>query len=384
MKILIAPDSFKGSMSAETVCRITKKAAQDIFPAADVQMLPLADGGEGTYDALMNILTGQRVSCTVQGPLGAPISARYGILETSSVKTAIMDMASASGLTLVPAEQRDVFHSSTFGTGEMILDAMDRGCRRIFLGLGGSATSDGGMGMAAALGVRFLDSSGQALHPVPASMEQIHSIDLSELDPRIAETHITVMSDVKNPLLGPSGAVYVYGPQKGIPEKKLSHMDSAMEHYIEKVEHATGKSVRNIPGAGAAGGLGAGLLAFTPCESRSGIETVLELLRFDEILANTDVVITGEGRMDSQSAFGKVIAGVAEHCKRRDVPCLVLAGSLGDGAEDMYNLGVTGIMPVVDRITSLDAAIQHSEENCYRAAVRMLRILRSGIRQPSE
>lgn len=379
MKILIAPDSFKGSMSAETVCRITKKAAQEIFPAADIQLLPLADGGEGTCDALMNVLPGEVVSGTVHGPLGDSVTAQYGILESSNVKKAIMDMASASGLTLVPANQRDVFHSSTFGTGEMILDAIERGCQHIYLGLGGSATSDGGMGMAAALGVRFLDESGQPLEPVPVSMERIHSVDLNALDSRISRTRITVMSDVKNPLLGPSGAVYVYGPQKGIPDARLSGADASMAHYIEKVELATGKSVRNIPGAGAAGGLGAGLLAFTPCEIQSGIETVLDLLRFDELLDDADVVITGEGRMDAQSAFGKVIAGVAGRCKSREIPCLVLAGSLGDGAEKMYDLGVTGIMPLVDRITDLEGAIRCSEENCYRAALRMLRILRSGM-----
>lgn len=384
MKILIAPDSFKGSMTAETVCRITKKAAQDIFPAADIQMLPLADGGEGTCNALMEALHAEAITCKVQGPLGDSVAAQYGLLETGPVKIAIMDMASASGLTLVPEAKRDVFRSSTFGTGEMMLDAIERGCRHIYLGLGGSATSDGGMGMAAALGVRFLDETGNRLDPVPVSMEALHWVDVSALDSRIAETRITVMSDVKNPLLGPSGAVYVYGPQKGIPESQLRAMDSAMEHYIDIVEKATRKKIRTVPGAGAAGGLGAGLLAFTSCEIQSGIETVLALLKFDELLADTDIVITGEGRMDAQSAFGKVIAGVAAHCKSQNIPCLALAGSLGEGAEDMYELGVTGIMPLVDRITSLDEAISHSEENCYRAAVRMLRILCSGFRQPSE
>lgn len=384
MKILIAPDSFKGSMTADTVCRITSKAVRDTFPLADVRTLPLADGGEGTCNALMSALHAEGIPCEVQGPLGDSVTAGYGILETSGVKAAIMDMASASGLTLVPEAKRDVFHSSTFGTGEMMLDAIQRGCRHIYLGLGGSATSDGGMGMAAALGVRFLDKFGKILAPVPVSMEKIDSIDLSNLDSRIAETQITIMSDVKNPLLGPTGAVYVYGPQKGILESQLRTMDSAMEHYIDIAEKATRKKIRTVPGAGAAGGLGAGLLAFTSCEIQSGIETVLALLKFDELLADTDIVITGEGRMDAQSAFGKVIAGVAAHCKSQNIPCLALAGSLGAGAEDMYELGVTGIMPLVDRITSLDEAILHSEENCYRAAVRMLRILGSGFRQPSE
>lgn len=355
---------------------------------------PLADGGEGTAEALMNVLPGEIRTLQVRGPLGVPVTARYGIVSSTSTvsaretpehplpktKIAIMDMAGASGLTLVPEAERDVFHSNTFGTGEMILDAVRQGCRHIYLGLGGSATSDGGMGMATALGAVFRDENGTPLNPVPASMHRIAAVDVSRLDPAVSRVPITVMSDVKNPLLGPEGAVYVYGPQKGIPADRLAEMDQAMARYIGCVESAfPGKSVRHAPGSGAAGGLGAGLLAFTRSEISSGIETVLELLEFDKHLESADLVITGEGRMDFQSAYGKVVAGVAAHCKTHRVPCFALAGSIEDGAEALYEFGISGMMPLVDRIESLDAAICDAEKNCSRAAVRLLRIVKAGM-----
>lgn len=394
MKIVIAPDSFKGSLTASQVCGIAENAAREVFPDAAVQKLPLADGGEGTAEALMNVLPGEIRTLQVRGPLGVPVTARYGIVpslptaptpDTSlqplpKTKIAIMDMAAASGLTLVSEGDRDVFHSNTFGTGEMILDAIRQGCRHIYLGLGGSATSDGGMGMAAAFGAVFRDENGTPLDPVPASMHRIAAVDVSRLDPAVSRVPITVMSDVKNPLLGPEGAVYVYGPQKGIPADRLADMDQAMAHYIDCVESALPKkSIRHAPGSGAAGGLGAGLLAFTRSEISSGIETVLELLNFDACLESADLVITGEGRMDFQSAYGKVVAGVASHCKTHRVPCFALAGSIEDGAEALYEFGISGMMPLVDRIESLDAAICDAEKNCFRAAVRLLRIVKAGM-----
>lgn len=265
MKIVIAPDSFKGSLTASQVCDIAAHAAREVFPDAAVQKLPLADGGEGTAEALMNVLPGEIRTLQVRGPLGAPVTARYGIVSSTptvsaretpehplpKTKIAIMDMAGASGLTLVPEAERDVFHSNTFGTGEMILDAISQGCRHIYLGLGGSATSDDGMGMAAALGAVFRDENGTPLDPVPASMHRISAVDVSRLDPAVSQVPITVMSDVKNPLLGPEGAVYVYGPQKGIPADRLADMDQAMAHYIDCVESPFQKNpsaTRRVPG----------------------------------------------------------------------------------------------------------------------------------------
>lgn len=394
MKIVIAPDSFKGSLTSSQVCDIAANAAREVFPDAAVQKLPLADGGEGTAEALMNVLPGEIRTLQVRGPLGTPVTARYGIVPSAPIasaretpehplpktKIAIMDMAGASGLTLVPEAERDVFHFNTFGTGEMILDAISQGCGHIYLGLGGSATSDGGMGMAAALGAVFRDENGMPLDPVPASMHRIAAVDVSRLNPAVSRIPITVMSDVKNPLLGPEGAVYVYGPQKGIPAKRLADMDQAMAHYIDCVESALPKkSIRHAPGSGAAGGLGAGLLAFTRSEISSGIETVLKLLEFDACLESADLVITGEGRMDFQSAYGKVVAGVAAHCKTHQIPCFALAGSIEDGAEALYDFGISGMMPLVDRIESLDSAIRDAEKNCFRAAVRLLRIVKAGM-----
>lgn len=269
MKIVIAPDSFKGSLTASQVCDIAANAALEVFPEAAIQKLPLADGGEGTAEALMNVLPGEIRTLQVRGPLGTPVTARYGIVPSAptasaretpehplpKTKIAIMDMAGASGLTLVPEAERDVFHSNTFGTGEMILDAISQGCRHIYLGLGGSATSDGGMGMAAALGAVFRDENGMSLDPVPASMHRIATVDVSRLDPAVSRIPITVMSDVKNPLLGPEGAVYVYGPQKGIPAERLADMDQAMAHYIDCVESALPKKI-HPPRAGFRGGRG--------------------------------------------------------------------------------------------------------------------------------
>lgn len=255
MKIVIAPDSFKESLTASQVCDIAANAAREVFPEAAIQKLPLADGGEGTAEALMNVLPCEIRTLQVRGPLGTPVTARYGIVPSAptasaretpehplpKTKIAIMDMAGASGLTLVPEAERDVFHSNTFGTGEMILDAISQGCGHIYLGLGGSATSDGGMGMAAALGAVFRDENGMPLDPVPASMQRIAAVDVSRLNPAVSRIPITVMSDVKNPLLGPEGAVYVYGPQKGIPAEQLADMDQAMAHYIDCVESALPK-----------------------------------------------------------------------------------------------------------------------------------------------
>lgn len=384
MKIIVAPDSFKGSLSALRICQLVTHAAALVCPGATVLSLPLADGGEGTAEALLQALPGNRRTCTVTGPQGKPISATYGIFgeETAGEKAAtdgriaIMDMASASGLTLVSDENRDVLSASTYGTGEMILDALSQGCHHIYIGLGGSATNDGGMGMAAALGVRFLDEDGNFLPAMPKSMLKIEAIDRSQIDPRLEKVSITIMNDVKNPLLGDTGATYIYGPQKGVTKEQLPLLDSWMAHYIEKVEESTGRSLRHIEGAGAAGGLGAGLLAFTPARIQSGIETVLDLLHFQEHLSRADFVITGEGRMDYQSAYGKVVSGVGLRCKEAGIPCYALVGSIGPGAEKLYDYGITSILPTVDHIMSLEEAIADAEKLCLSAAIRLLRFVR--------
>ncbi len=385
MKFIVAPDSFKGSLTAFRICELVQEAASSVCPQAEVIVLPLADGGEGTAEAVLHALHGTRRTCTVHGPLGNPVTCEYGIfdgLKTNSIpptspatRIAIMNMAAASGLTLVDDAERDVLHSSTYGTGEMILDALSQGCEEIYIGLGGSATNDGGMGMAAALGVKFFDENGQELAPVPVSMERIASVDVSGMDARMKQVPITIMSDVRNPLLGEMGATYVYGPQKGITQEQLPIIDNWMKHYIDCVEQCISKGIRTIPGAGAAGGLGAGLLAYGRATMKSGIESILELTDFDALLQDADFVITGEGRMDYQSAYGKVVSGVGMHCKAQGVPCYALVGSIGYGAEALYDYGITSILPTVSGIMTLEEAIANAEPLCYDAAVRLLRFV---------
>ena len=385
MKIIVAPDSFKGSLTALRICELVQDAAATVCPQAEVIALPLADGGEGTADAVLHALHGTRRTCSVHGPLGNPVTCEYGIFDGRKINStpptfpatriAVMDMAAASGLTLVDNAERDVLHSSTYGTGEMILDALNQGCKQIYIGLGGSATNDGGMGMAAALGVRFLDENGQELAPVPVSMAKIVSVDASGMDARMQQVPITIMSDVRNPLLGKTGATYVYGPQKGVTQEQLPIIDSWMEHYMDCVEQCISREIRTIPGAGAAGGLGAGLLAYSRATMKSGIETILELTDFDALLRDADFVITGEGRMDYQSAYGKVVSGVGMHCQAQGVPCYALVGSIGDGAEALYDYGITSILPTVNGIMTLEEAISNAEPLCYDATVRLLRFL---------
>ena len=370
MKIVVAPDSFKGSLSAEQICDIVENAAHEVFPGCEVVKVPAADGGEGTVDSVLASSSGQLRTKTVSDALGRPIAASYALLDSGK---AVIEMAAASGLPQIAEADRDVMHSSTRGTGELILDALDHGCREIMIGLGGSATNDGGAGMAAALGVRFLNAAGEELMPVPADFAAIERVDISHLDPRVSDTHFVLMSDVRNPLLGEEGATRVYGPQKGVTDAVFDELESGMSHYIDKVEYAVGFPVRNIPGAGAAGGLGAGLLAFTRAEVTSGIEKVLDLADFDSKLRGADLAVTGEGRMDSQSVYGKVTAGVGKRCEAAGVPCLALVGSVGEGAEAMYDCGITSIVPTVDRIMTLREAIRNAESQCYRAAVRMFR-----------
>ncbi|MBQ6582487.1 MAG: glycerate kinase [Mogibacterium sp.] len=366
MNVLIAPDSFKGSLTAIEVCEIIGRAAREVLPDCTVTPIPIADGGEGTVDSVLTAVAGSRIPVKVHDPLGRRITACYGILGDG---TAVMEMAAASGLTLVTREERDVLHSNTFGTGEMLLDAVRRGADPILIGIGGSATNDGGIGMAAALGARFLDGSGAELSPVPASLSSIRKIDLSGIPAEISEARIVILSDVRNPLLGPDGATAVYGPQKGVTPGMIHPLDQAMEHYIVLLEQTTGKQIRDIPGAGAAGGLGAGLLAFTRAEIRSGVDAVLEITEFDRKLQDADLVVTGEGRMDAQSAYGKVVSGIGRRCRDAGVPCVAVVGSTGPGYERLREYGILRVYPAAQDLP-LAEAMARAPELCYEAACR--------------
>ncbi len=376
MKIVVAPDSFKGSLSALDICNIAEKVAKRNFIDCDVIKLPLADGGEGTVDCLVSSLNAREVSCLVKDPLGRLIESKYAIFDDN----AVMEMATASGLPLVKTSERDIFKHSTFGTGEMILDAIEKGCKHIYIGIGGSATNDGGIGFAAALGVKFLNSDGDILEPIAKNFTEIDSIDLTDIDTRIKDTEITVMSDVKNPLLGETGATYVFGKQKGADETTQPMLENGMKHYIDVVEKAVSKSVRDTEGAGAAGGLGAGLMAFTNAEMRSGIETILEILDFKNKCKDAELVITGEGMMDYQSAFGKVASGVGKICKEQDIPCVAIVGSMGKDAIAMFDYGITSIIPTVNGVMSLENALNNAEELTENACERMFRLVKIGLK----
>ncbi|WP_317856087.1 glycerate kinase [Chakrabartyella piscis] len=375
MKILLAPDSFKGSLSANEICTIARKAILDIFPNAEIISLPMADGGEGTVESILDAFHGERISVLVKNPLGETITSQFGIFRSNN---AIMEMASASGLPLIPSHQRDIFHSNTYGTGQVIVSAMEKGATTIYMGIGGSGTNDCGLGCLSALGVKFLDAQQQEVAPFPANFMEIQDFDVTGLHPKLKEVNFIIMSDVQNPLLGENGATYVYGTQKGATSEDLNTLEEGMAHFIGVVEQKLGISIAKLSGAGAAGGLGAGLMAFTNAKIQSGVETILDILQFQTHLMGADLVITGEGRMDYQSAFGKVAFGVGAACKKANIPCVAIVGGLGKGYEDMYQHGINGIITTTDKLMDIDEAIATAPTLCYSAVYRLLQCISIG------
>ncbi|MDO4355380.1 MAG: glycerate kinase [Clostridia bacterium] len=372
MKFIFAPDSFKGSLSAEQIVDILQAAAQRHFPGCETDCVPVADGGEGTVRALARAGRGELRHMAVHGPLMEPAQAEYGVLPNG---TYVFEMAQASGLPMVPPEKRDPRNTTSYGVGELIARALSEGAKHILIGIGGSATNDGGMGLLAALGARFLDGDGAALPPVGGSLAKVATIDLSGLDDRAKSTDITVISDVTNPLTGPTGATYIYGPQKGATSAIADALEAGMAHYARKFESLLGHSIADFPGAGAAGGLGAALKGVLGARMRSGIEAVLDAVHFDGKLDGADLVVTGEGRIDRQTAeFGKVPAGVLTHAARRGVPVVILAGSVGPGAERIYDLGPCAILPTVPSPMPLERAMAEAEANVTAAADRLFRL----------
>jgi glycerate kinase len=330
MKIILAPDSFKESLSAVEAARAMAAGARAATNgAATLLELPVADGGEGTVECLVAATGGRRLTTRVTGPLGEPVEAAWGLLGDG--RTAVIEMAAASGLPLVPPELRNPMKTTTFGTGELFLAALERGVERILIGIGGSATVDGGVGLAQALGVRFLDAGGQDVGRGGAALGKIARIDAAELDPRIRRTEIFVASDVQNPLTGPTGAAAVFGPQKGATPEMVEQLDRGLANLAERIRRDLSRDIQTMPGAGAAGGLGAALVAFLGAKLGSGIAVVLEAVRFREHLAGVDLVLTGEGQFDGQSLHGKAVIGVARAARDAAVPCLVIAGRLGSG-----------------------------------------------------
>jgi glycerate 2-kinase len=382
MRVVVAPDSYKGSATALAVAEAIERGVRAVFPDAEIVKVPIADGGEGTVDALV-VATGGRIEVRdVRGPLGEPVRARWGVLGDG--ETAVIEMAAASGLPLVPKDRRDPRVTTTYGTGELVRAALDAGLAKVVVGIGGSATNDGGMGFARALGARFLDAAGMDLPEGGAALARLARVDLADLDPRVARAQVTVACDVDNPLTGPRGASAVYGPQKGATPEMVKELDAALARYAEVARAATGRDVAQQSGAGAAGGLGAGLLFFTPARLRPGVEIVLETTGFDALVKGADLVVTGEGRTDFQTAMGKAPVGVAAAAKRYGVPVICLSGGLGDGADDVLAQGIDALASAVPGPMTLEECMARGPELIEAAAARLCRMVKVGtaLRRP--
>ncbi|EOU1336528.1 glycerate kinase [Cronobacter malonaticus] len=360
-KIVIAPDSFKESLSAMDVAKAIEAGFRDIYPQAHYVCVPMADGGEGTVEAMVAATGGQIITTPVTAPLGNKVDGFFGLLGDG--ETAVVEMAAASGLHLVPAAQRDPRITTSYGTGELILAALERGVKAIIIGIGGSATNDGGAGMMQALGARFLDGEGHELAPGGAALAGLEWLDLSALDPRLAQVSVTVACDVDNPLCGEKGASAVFGPQKGATPEMVSELDAALRRFGEQLEAATGKTIISAPGAGAAGGMGAALLGMLNAELRPGIEIVIESLGLAQAVRDADLVITGEGRLDSQSIHGKTPIGVARVAKQFQRPVVAIAGSLTPDYQIVHEHGIDAAFSVIDRIVTLQEALDDAERN---------------------
>ena len=371
MKIVIAPDSFKGSLSSVEVVTFVEAAIRAVDKDAEIVRLPIADGGEGTVEAFRLSVGGEADTETVTGPLGQKVQASYCILPDG---TAVIEMAQASGLTLLREEELDPVRATTYGTGELIRHALDRGCRQFIIGIGGSATNDGGAGMARALGARFLDRAGRELPPGGGALDRLDRIDCDGLDRRLYESRFLVASDVSNVLCGPEGATAVYGPQKGVTPQLMDKLDGALANYARVIRDQLGIDVADRPAAGAAGGLGAGLMAFCRAQVRPGIDIVLDAARFEEALEGASLVITGEGRVDGQSAQGKVPFGVATRVKRfGPIPVVALAGCIGEGAERLYDCGVDAIVPISDGSLTVKESMARAGELVKKTAEKLIR-----------
>lgn len=338
MRFVIAPDSFKGSSSAKEVAQAIAEGLREALPDAECDLVPMADGGEGTVEALVAATGGEIVKVRVTGPLGEPVDAFFGLL--GDRHTAVIEMAAAAGLHLVPPEKRNPMVTTTYGVGELIKAALDAGCRKLIIGIGGSATNDGGAGMAQALGARLLDASGNEIGFGGGALAKLARIDVSGLDLRVREAEIWVACDVTNPLTGPQGASAVYGPQKGATTEMVQLLDANLRHYAALLRRDLGVDVEQMQGAGAAGGLGAGLMAFCQAKLRRGVELVIEAVRLEERVRDAEFVITGEGKLDFQTGYGKVPHGVAQVAKRFGKPVIAIVGQLGEGAEKCREWGI--------------------------------------------
>jgi glycerate kinase len=372
MKIVIAPDSFKDSLSAQAVADAIASGLAEVWPHAELIKCPMADGGEGTIEALLAACNGELMSASVSGPLGAPVTAHWGWLADS--RTAIIEMAMASGLQLLTLAQRDACVTSTEGTGQLISAALDAGSRRVILAIGGSATNDGGSGMLTALGARFLDADDQPLAPGGLALAELARIDLSGFDPRLSDVCIEIAADVDNPLCGPNGASSIFGPQKGASPEQVMALDAALGCFADQTAQVLGEDLRNSPGSGAAGGMGFAAKAYLKASFRAGVEVVADLTGLEQALIGADLVITGEGRFDAQTLRGKTPLGVARVAQRRQVPVIVLAGTLSEGYEQLYAHGIGAAFALVSGPMSLEQACRDTRRLLHERARDVARL----------
>ncbi len=379
MKIVLAPDSFKGNLTSLQVASTLEKGIKRVIPNANCIKVPMADGGEGTVQSLVDATGGKFVRRKVKGPAGKPVSARYGIL--SGGKTAVIEMAEASGLPDVEGtKDKNPMKTTTYGTGQLMMDAINKGVNHIILGLGGSATTDGGAGMAQALGIRFLDKRGNEIKELGAGgmLSKVASIDMSGMDARMKKAKVTVASDVENPLCGKKGAAHVFGPQKGATPAMVKKLDANLKHFAGIIKKDLRKNVMKIKGAGAAGGLGGGLVAFTGAKLKSGVDIVVEATGLAKHLKGADLCITGEGRVDFQTAFGKTPSGVAKAAKKQKVQTIAIGGGLTDDARGVFEHGIDGLASACARDMSLQEAMSNSKAHLANSAERTIRLVLIG------
>lgn len=376
MKFVIAPDSFKGSLTAKQAADAIYTGLKRVFPEADYELVPMADGGEGTVQSLVDATHGSFRHADVLNPLGQPVSAEYGLL--GDQQTAVIEMAAASGIQFVNEDTKNPLVTTTYGTGQLMLDAMHHGAREIIIGIGGSATTDGGQGMAEALGVKFLDAAGAPISRGGGGLADLATIDVSGIDPLVAQTKVRIASDVTNPLVGEKGSAAVFGPQKGATPAMVATLDANLAHYAALIKATLGKDLADFPGAGAAGGLGAGLLAFTDSQMEKGVEIVVRETHLKERAVNADYVFTGEGAIDFQTQYGKTPMGTAQAVKAASPHAKVIgvAGNVGAGIDQLYDLGIDAIFGILPGIVDLPTAIATGQENLARTAENIARVIK--------
>jgi len=376
MRVVVAPDSFKESLSASKAAFAIAEGIKKVDPKARIVCIPMADGGEGTVEALVTATSGKIVAVSSVDALNRPIESFYGVLDDG--KTAVIEMAAASGLELLAVQEQNPLITSTFGTGLLLKAAMEAGFREIMIGIGGSATNDGGAGMAQALGFQLLDKNGCSIEKGGGSLANLFKIDRSEVHPLLSSVKITIACDVQNPLVGPTGATFIYGPQKGATPEMIGILEQGMTHYSNILEHEFGIDFSTIAGAGAAGGLGAGLMAFCNAQIRSGFELIAELTNLEQQIGRADLVFTGEGKIDSQTAYGKTINGIAKLCKKHSVPLIALAGMVSGDLSELYQQGLTSAFAIANRPMSLEESKSQTSDLLLFTSEQILRLI-SGI-----